>query len=204
MTQLTSIVNEGWVEWVERTGKYIYIDIIQIALAIYDTTPLYDVNSYLYDVNIICVCWHHTGSFRNLCVTRLVNSIVDIIQITLVAYVWQDSLRVYYYMYWHHTDNYRNLCLIWLLNSIFLSIYIVIIRIALATYAWWQSSTVYWWLCRHQTDSINNLCVTRLLDSILVYMLTYINIHPHHNTGEEQAHIKSGETAGKWIQNINN
>ena len=30
------------------------------------------------------------------------------------------------------------------------------------------------------------------------------SIHPCHSTGEVQPYIKSGETAGKWIQNVNN
>ena len=31
-----------------------------------------------------------------------------------------------------------------------------------------------------------------------------LSSHPFHSKGEEQAYIKSGETLGKWIQNVNN
>ena len=41
----------------------------------------------------------------------------------------------------------------------------------------------------------------------ILYMLYgYIrqSIHACHSMGEEQAYIKSGETAGTWIQNVYN
>ena len=31
-----------------------------------------------------------------------------------------------------------------------------------------------------------------------------LKIHPCHSMGEEQSYVKSGESAGKWIENVNN